>query len=130
VAITGVAFFIFYHRTQQQNTRVYAAITRLQTGMLTEQKLMDLASRARVFNTIATVPAIRAAAAVETTSAHQIVRFVPRSGSFLFMCRRFLHPCHPASSGVDTSAEITKALASDGINLHLYITLINGRRRR
>src|SRR5690349_1449250 len=41
VAITAAAFLIFYHRTQQQNTRVYAAVTRLQTGMLTEQKLMD-----------------------------------------------------------------------------------------
>jgi S1-C subfamily serine protease/AmiR/NasT family two-component response regulator len=41
VAAAAVAFLIFYHRTQQQNTRVYAAITRLQTGMLTEQKLMD-----------------------------------------------------------------------------------------
>jgi DNA-binding response OmpR family regulator len=39
--IAAVAFLIFYHRTQQQNTRVYAAITRLQTGMLTQQKLMD-----------------------------------------------------------------------------------------
>ena len=45
VAITGVAFLIFYHRTQQQNTRVYAAITRLQTGMLTEQKLLDRSHR-------------------------------------------------------------------------------------
>jgi DNA-binding response OmpR family regulator len=35
------AFLIFYHRTQQQNIRVYAAITRLQTGMLTQQKLLD-----------------------------------------------------------------------------------------
>src|SRR4029434_6987311 len=41
VAITAAAFLIFYHRTQQQNSRVYAAITRLQTGMLTEQKVMD-----------------------------------------------------------------------------------------
>jgi DNA-binding response OmpR family regulator len=41
VAITGAAFLMFYHRTQQQNTRVYAAITRLQTGMFTEQKLID-----------------------------------------------------------------------------------------
>jgi DNA-binding response OmpR family regulator len=41
LAIAAVAFLIFYHRTQQQNTRVYAAITRLQTGMLTQQKLMD-----------------------------------------------------------------------------------------
>jgi DNA-binding response OmpR family regulator len=39
--IALVAFLIFYRHTQQQNTRVYAAITRLQTGMLTQQKLMD-----------------------------------------------------------------------------------------
>jgi DNA-binding response OmpR family regulator len=45
VAITAAAFLISYHRTQQQNTRVYAAITRLQTGMLTEQKLMDRSHR-------------------------------------------------------------------------------------
>src|SRR3954452_19722622 len=44
-AIAAAAFLIFYHRTQQQNTRVYAAITRLQTGMLTEQKLMDRSHR-------------------------------------------------------------------------------------
>jgi len=36
-----VASLIFYRRTQQQNTRVYAAIARLQTGVLTQQKLMD-----------------------------------------------------------------------------------------
>jgi DNA-binding response OmpR family regulator/S1-C subfamily serine protease len=41
LAVATVAFLIFYHRTQQQNTRVYAAITRLQTGMVTQQKLMD-----------------------------------------------------------------------------------------
>ena len=41
VVVTTVAFLTFYHRTQQQNTRVYAAITRLQTGMLTQQKLID-----------------------------------------------------------------------------------------
>jgi hypothetical protein len=29
--ILGVAFLVFYRRTQQQNTRVYAAITRLQS---------------------------------------------------------------------------------------------------
>src|SRR5262249_671616 len=34
VLVAAVAFLIFYRRTQQQNTRVYAAITRLQTGML------------------------------------------------------------------------------------------------
>src|SRR5262245_25278808 len=37
--VAAVALLIFYHRTQQQNTRVYAAITRLQTGVLTQQKL-------------------------------------------------------------------------------------------
>ena len=37
----GTAFLIFYHRSQQENTRVYAAITRLQSGMLTQQQLMD-----------------------------------------------------------------------------------------
>src|SRR5262249_51925648 len=45
VAITAATFLIFYHRTQQQNTRVYAAITRLQTGVLTEQELMDRSHR-------------------------------------------------------------------------------------
>src|SRR5438105_1962195 len=36
----------FYRRTQEQNTRVYAAITRLQTGVLTEQRLMERSRRA------------------------------------------------------------------------------------
>ena len=44
--VAGLAFLIFYHRTQQQNTRVYAAITRLQSGMLTQQQLMDRSRRA------------------------------------------------------------------------------------
>jgi serine protease Do len=44
--VAGVAFLIFYHRTQQQNTRVYAAITRLQSGVLTQQQLMDRSHRA------------------------------------------------------------------------------------
>ena len=47
--LTGIAllvaaalvFFLLYRHNQQQNTRVYAAITRLQTGMLTEQRLMQ-----------------------------------------------------------------------------------------
>ena len=43
----GLIFFFFYRRTQEQNTRVYAAITRLQTGMLTEQQLMERSRRAR-----------------------------------------------------------------------------------
>jgi DNA-binding response OmpR family regulator/S1-C subfamily serine protease len=49
VAILVVAFlvfFFFYRRTQEQNTRVYAAITRLQTGVLTEQQLMERSRRA------------------------------------------------------------------------------------
>jgi len=39
-------FFFFYRRTQAQNTRVYAAITRLQTGVLTEEQLMERSRRA------------------------------------------------------------------------------------
>jgi S1-C subfamily serine protease/DNA-binding NarL/FixJ family response regulator len=45
VGVATVAFLIFYHRAQQQNTRVYAAITRLQTGALTERQLMDRSRR-------------------------------------------------------------------------------------
>jgi S1-C subfamily serine protease/CheY-like chemotaxis protein len=41
LTIGGLVSFLFYHRAQQQNTRVYAAITRLQTGMLTQEKLME-----------------------------------------------------------------------------------------
>src|SRR5438105_9884221 len=32
--IGGAVFLLFYRRSQEQNTRVYAALTRLQTGML------------------------------------------------------------------------------------------------
>src|SRR5215472_7135353 len=39
--VVSLAFLIFYRRTQQQNTRVYAAITRLQAGALSQQKLLD-----------------------------------------------------------------------------------------
>ena len=46
LVVAAVAFMIFYHRTQQQNTRVYAAITKLQTGVLTQQKLMDRSRQA------------------------------------------------------------------------------------
>jgi DNA-binding response OmpR family regulator/S1-C subfamily serine protease len=42
----GLVFFFFYRRTQEQNTRVYAAITRLQTGVLTQQRLTERSSRA------------------------------------------------------------------------------------
>jgi DNA-binding response OmpR family regulator len=38
--------FFFYRRTQEQNTRVYAAITRLQSGVLTDQRLMERSRRA------------------------------------------------------------------------------------
>src|SRR5689334_10226915 len=44
--VAGLVFFVVYRRTQEQNTRVYAAITRLQTGVLTEQKLMERSRRA------------------------------------------------------------------------------------
>src|SRR5438093_4068753 len=44
--VAGLVFFFFYRRTQEQNTRVYAAISRLQTGVLTEQKLMERSRRA------------------------------------------------------------------------------------
>jgi DNA-binding response OmpR family regulator len=45
VVAAAVSFF-FYRRTQEQNTRVYAAITRLQTGVLTQQQLIDRSRRA------------------------------------------------------------------------------------
>jgi DNA-binding response OmpR family regulator/S1-C subfamily serine protease len=44
--IAALVFVFFYRRSQEQNTRVYAAITRLQTGVLTEQKLMERSRRA------------------------------------------------------------------------------------
>jgi DNA-binding response OmpR family regulator/S1-C subfamily serine protease len=44
--VAGLIFFIFYHHTQEQNTRVYAAITRLQSGVLTQQQLMERSRRA------------------------------------------------------------------------------------
>ncbi len=42
----GLVFFFFYRRTQEQNTRVYAAISRLQTGVLWQQQLMERSRRA------------------------------------------------------------------------------------
>jgi DNA-binding response OmpR family regulator len=45
LAVAGLAFVIFFNRTQQENMRVYAAITRLQSGMLTQQQLMDRSHR-------------------------------------------------------------------------------------
>jgi DNA-binding response OmpR family regulator/S1-C subfamily serine protease len=44
--IAGLVFFLLYRRGQEQNTRVYAAITRLQTGVLTQQRLMERSHRA------------------------------------------------------------------------------------
>jgi DNA-binding response OmpR family regulator/S1-C subfamily serine protease len=46
VIVAGLVTFFFYRRTQEQNTRVYMAITRLQTGVLTEQQLMERSRRA------------------------------------------------------------------------------------
>jgi len=46
LVVAVLVFSFFYRRTQAQNTRVYAAITRLQTGVLTEQQLMERSRRA------------------------------------------------------------------------------------
>ena len=43
--VAGVAFLVSYRRTQQQNTRVYAAITRLQSGVFKQQQLLALSRR-------------------------------------------------------------------------------------
>jgi DNA-binding response OmpR family regulator/S1-C subfamily serine protease len=43
----GLIVLLSYRRTQQQNTRVYAAITRLQAGILTQQQLTERSRRAR-----------------------------------------------------------------------------------
>jgi DNA-binding response OmpR family regulator len=43
---SGLVFLLLYRRTQEQNTRVYAAITRLQAGVLTQQRLMERSRRA------------------------------------------------------------------------------------
>jgi DNA-binding response OmpR family regulator/S1-C subfamily serine protease len=45
LVIAVLVFSFFYRRTQAQNTRVYAAITRLQTGVLTEQQLIERSRR-------------------------------------------------------------------------------------
>jgi DNA-binding response OmpR family regulator/S1-C subfamily serine protease len=46
LVVAGLVFFFLYRRTQEQNTRVYAAITRLQSGVLTEQRLMERSRQA------------------------------------------------------------------------------------
>src|SRR6202167_3837094 len=45
--IGGLVFFFSNRRTREQNTRVYAAITRLQAGVLTQQKLMERSRQVR-----------------------------------------------------------------------------------
>lgn len=46
VLVAGVSLLFFYRRTQEQNTRVYAVLTRLQSGVLTEQQLIERSRRA------------------------------------------------------------------------------------
>jgi DNA-binding response OmpR family regulator/S1-C subfamily serine protease len=43
--VASLVLLFFYRRTQEQNTRVYAAITRLQTGVLTQQQLRERSRR-------------------------------------------------------------------------------------
>jgi hypothetical protein len=45
LAVAALVFFFFYRRTQEQNTRVYAAITRLQNGVMSQQELVDRSRR-------------------------------------------------------------------------------------
>jgi DNA-binding response OmpR family regulator/S1-C subfamily serine protease len=46
VLIVGaLVSLLFYRRTKEQNTRVYAAITRLQAGVLTQEQLTERSSR-------------------------------------------------------------------------------------
>ena len=45
LVVAALVFFLSYRHNQQQNTRVYAAITRLQTGMLTQQRLIESSRR-------------------------------------------------------------------------------------
>ena len=44
--VAGATLLILYRHTQQQNTRVYAAITRLQSAVVTQQNLIDRSRRA------------------------------------------------------------------------------------
>lgn len=46
LVVAVLVFSFFYRRSQAQDTRVYAAITRLQAGVLTEQQLMERSRRA------------------------------------------------------------------------------------
>jgi serine protease Do len=46
LTIAGLISFFVHRRTQQQNSRVYAAIGKLQAGILTQQKLLEYSRRA------------------------------------------------------------------------------------
>src|SRR5215813_786861 len=46
LVVAAVVFSLFYRRTQEQNVRVYAAITRLQSGVLTQQQMLERARQA------------------------------------------------------------------------------------
>jgi len=46
LAVVASVWFLFYRRTQEQNTRVYGAITRLQTGVVTQQQLIERSRQA------------------------------------------------------------------------------------
>src|SRR5262249_108713 len=45
LVVAALASPLLYRRTQEQNPRVYAAITRLQSGVLTQQQLMERSRR-------------------------------------------------------------------------------------
>jgi S1-C subfamily serine protease len=45
LVLAGLISFLFHRRTQQQNTRVYAAISKLQNGMLAQQRLIEHSGR-------------------------------------------------------------------------------------
>ena len=46
LVVAAVVSFLVFRHNQQERTRVYTAITRLQTGILTEQRLMESSRRA------------------------------------------------------------------------------------
>ena len=46
LVIAGLISLFFHRRTQQENVRVYAAISKLQNGMLTQQRLLERSRRA------------------------------------------------------------------------------------
>jgi DNA-binding response OmpR family regulator len=46
VILAGILGYFFLRRTQEQNTRVYAALTRLQANAMTQQQLLAMSRRA------------------------------------------------------------------------------------